>query len=232
MRPKSVPVAQSITWFSDGWRLFAKNPALWLFYGVVLFILIAVGVFTLVGYLVLMLVLPAIIAGMVYAAAQLRAGRGLAIEYLFRGFQDQTKASRLLVLGLVMLGATLVSLLIVAAFMGPSMVAMMGPDAAHDMVEFGANGLIALLLFAAVHLLLTMLLAYAIPLVMLGDAHPAAAMRSSFSACLRNLPSLLMASVILFVLAGVATLPLLLGWLVLLPWLACTLYRSYEDIFG
>jgi uncharacterized membrane protein len=56
-------------------------------------------------------------------------------------------------------------------------------------------------------------------------------MKASFVACLRNIVPFLVYGVILFVLAIVASIPFGLGWLVLGPVMAASLYAGYRDIF-
>jgi len=56
-------------------------------------------------------------------------------------------------------------------------------------------------------------------------------MKASFVACLKNVVPFLVYSVILLPLAFVASIPLGLGWLVLGPVMAASLYTSYRDIF-
>jgi uncharacterized membrane protein len=56
-------------------------------------------------------------------------------------------------------------------------------------------------------------------------------MKASFTGCLRNILPFLLYSVVLFVLSIVASVPLLLGWLVLGPVFAASVYTSYRDIY-
>jgi len=57
------------------------------------------------------------------------------------------------------------------------------------------------------------------------------AMKASFIACLRNVLPFLLYGVILFLLAIAASIPFGLGWLVLGPTMAASLYTGYRDIF-
>ena len=57
------------------------------------------------------------------------------------------------------------------------------------------------------------------------------AMGSSLRANLRNVLPLLVFGVIYLFIAVLATLPLLLGWIVLLPVSAGMLYLSYKDLY-
>ena len=56
-------------------------------------------------------------------------------------------------------------------------------------------------------------------------------MKASFVACLKNILPFFVYSVIATLLALVASIPMGLGWLVLGPVMAASLYTSYRDIF-
>jgi uncharacterized membrane protein len=59
----------------------------------------------------------------------------------------------------------------------------------------------------------------------------AQAMKASFVACLKNIVPFLVYGVLTFLLAILASIPFGLGWLVLGPVLAGSLYAGYRDIF-
>jgi uncharacterized membrane protein len=73
---------------------------------------------------------------------------------------------------------------------------------------------------------------FAPALVMLRGDEPVTALKASFNACLVNIGPMLIYSIIGVVLAIVATIPFGLGWLVLGPVFAASIYTSYKDIFG
>ena len=95
----------------------------------------------------------------------------------------------------------------------------------------GPGMVIAMLVFMALVVPVYMALWFAPALVVLQGHTPAHAMTESFRGCLKNLVPFLLYSVILFVLMIVATIPLLLGWLVLVPVLVASIYAAYQDIF-
>ena len=66
---------------------------------------------------------------------------------------------------------------------------------------------------------------------MLHELAPIAALKASFVACLNNWIPFLIYSVVLLVLCVVAAIPAGLGYLVLLPVLAASVYTAYRDIF-
>ena len=76
-----------------------------------------------------------------------------------------------------------------------------------------------------------MALWFSTPLVVLRDLGVLEALRTSFFACLKNILPFLVYGAVMLLLMIVATLPLLLGWLILGPVLLATIYTSYRDVF-
>lgn len=229
MEPKRVEIGKGVAWIGCGWRLFARNPGVWIVMTIVLLVVILLLAFVPFGRFVVTLLAPVFAAGLLYGAAELRAGRSLQLAYLFQGFRDQTKLVPLVVLGAVALAASLLSAIVFAAAAGGSAVVSAPEDPAAIQVE--PRVLIGLLLALCVQLVAVALLYFAVPLVMLGARLPGEAMQASVRGCLRNILPLFVFSLIYTVLAFVASVPAGLGWLVLLPWSIGMLCCSYEDIF-
>ena len=61
---------------------------------------------------------------------------------------------------------------------------------------------------------------------------PVAAMKASFGACLKNIVPFIIYGVVVLVLGIIAAIPFMLGWLVLGPVLAASVFVAYRDIFG
>jgi uncharacterized membrane protein len=72
---------------------------------------------------------------------------------------------------------------------------------------------------------------FAPALVIFHDLGPTQAMKDSFTGCLRNIVPFLLYSVIWLVLSIIASIPLGLGWLVLGPMTAASIYTAYRDIY-
>jgi uncharacterized membrane protein len=90
---------------------------------------------------------------------------------------------------------------------------------------------IGLLVFLLLYLPLVMAIWFAPALVVLRGVEPLEAMRLSFNGCMRNIVPFLLYGVVGVGLSIVATIPLLLGWLVLGPVTIASLYTSYCDIY-
>jgi uncharacterized membrane protein len=72
---------------------------------------------------------------------------------------------------------------------------------------------------------------FAPALIVLNNLGPVAAMKASFSGCLRNILSFLVYSILMLLLAILAVIPLGLGMLVWLPLAITSTYASYRAIF-
>jgi uncharacterized membrane protein len=99
-------------------------------------------------------------------------------------------------------------------------------------LSMGIGAMLALLVGLLLQIPLTMAYWFAPALVALRGDEPLAAMKASFDACLVNFLPMLLYSLLGIVFAIVATIPLGLGWLVLAPVFAGSVYVSYRDIFG
>jgi uncharacterized membrane protein len=99
------------------------------------------------------------------------------------------------------------------------------------MQALGMTMVLAMLIMFALLLPVVMAIWFAAPLVVFHDHGAVEAMKGSFTGCLKNLLPFLWYGVLLFLLSIVASLPLLLGWLVLGPVLAASVYTSYRDIY-
>jgi uncharacterized membrane protein len=73
---------------------------------------------------------------------------------------------------------------------------------------------------------------FAPALVVLRGDEPFAAMKTSFRACLRNMPPFLIYGLLGILFAILASIPLGLGFIVLIPVGMVTVYTSYKEIFG
>jgi uncharacterized membrane protein len=89
------------------------------------------------------------------------------------------------------------------------------------------GGLIALLLIVP----LGMSIWFAPALAALHELTAFEAMKLSFRGCLRNVLPFLSYGLAAIVLAIVASIPLGLGWLLLIPVACCSVYAGYRDIF-
>ncbi len=220
MEAKKVEVDRGWGWMVDGWTLFKKNPGVWvlmiLIYGVVMVLLSFVP---LLGPLASALLGTMLTGGLIYGASKLDGGEKLEIMQLFQAFQDSTRTGPMLTLG----GIALVTNLLMA-IVSKGLVA-------SSLMQFGATTLLGILLLLLMAAVLTAMLFYAVPLVMLKNIEPFEAIKISVMGGLRNWLPLLVFGLICGVLMVLAAIPMGLGLLILGPVTAGAWYQSYKDLY-
>jgi uncharacterized membrane protein len=226
---QSRPIGHGWTWIADGWELFRRQPGLWIGIVLLLFVIMLAAAFIpFVGGLFMTLFGPVFAAGIMIGCKALDTGNELELGHLFAGFREHT--GTLVGVGALYLAATLVVMLVVGLIMGVGMFTMMGGDA-QNMAAMGMTMVLAMLVMFALLLPAIMAIWLAAPLVVFHQHGAIEAMKGSFSGCLKNILPFLLYGVVLFVLSIFATLPLLLGWLVLGPVFGASIYASYRDIY-
>ncbi len=225
----ALPAGRGWSWITEAWQLFKRQPGLWIGIVLVLFVVfVGLGLIPFVGSLAGMLLGPVFAAGLVIGCRALDEGGELELSHLFAGFHE--RAGTLVGVGALYLAASLVVMLVVGLGMGVGMFTMMGGDP-QAAAQMGLTIVLAMLIMAALLLPAMMAVWFAAPLVVFHQLGAVDAMKQSFVGCLRNIVPFLLYSLILLLLSIVATLPLMLGWLVLGPVLAASLYTAYKDIY-
>lgn len=232
--PRSVDAGRGITWWSDSWALFTKNPGMWIVLALILIVIFVVlHLIPLLGSLVASLLTPVFAASWLLAARKVETGGVLEAGDLFTGFKE--KLTPLLVLGALMLVATIIIVVVVGTLgFGAAMGMIAGGTAgsAGGMMAALGAGMLALLAGLTLGALVAMALWFAPALVVFRNVAPVEAIKVSFSASLKNVMPFLLYGVIYIVAAIVASIPFGLGWIVLVPVLLLTAYVSYKDVFG
>lgn len=234
MEPQRLNAGQGWKWIKQGFGLFMKAPLLWI---VLLFICLvaAVGIslVPVIGEPVVSLLMPAILVGLMAGCRALSQDEELELAHLFSGFKQHTSqlvtlggislVGQLLIFGAMMLvgGATLVGILMNGQ-----------PDGdPNAMMQAVAGAGFAMLLGIVLFSLLMMAMQFAPMLVYFRNVPPLQAMKLSLRAFLYNVGPMLVYGITFLFLAILASLPMMLGWLVMLPLVFTSLYASYSDIF-
>ena len=227
---RRVDVGAGFDWLRQGWALFIAYPGQWVIVAMLLVILmLAISIVPFVGTLAGNLLTPVFLAGMLHASRRTQGGETPDIFDLFAGFKTHT--GNLVVLGLIyMLGMFCIFVVSFAVGGGGVIGGLMTGSILGAGVAFGGLALgmlLSLVLF--VPLLMTMWFAPA--LVFFNQMAPVDALKASFGACAKNVLPFLVYGLIVLILAFFAALPMFLGFLVLLPVIAGSVYVSYRDVF-
>lgn len=227
------PAGRGVTWISEGWRLFMRSPGVWIITTIVFFLLwFILAIIPFLGAIVTNLIFPVLMAGIMIGCRRVDESGELTIADLFAGFSRN--AGPLMLLGLLYLAGFVVIMIVVFVLFGASFLPVLfrgGADVAGTIMPSVALMLIGLLVGLLLAMPLYMAIWFAPALVVFHDMAPVAAMRSSFRGCLHNMGAFLLYSLVLLVLAILASIPIALGWLVLAPVIWGSVYASYRDIY-
>lgn len=227
---RSVPAGNGWLWLAHGWQLFKRNPGGWmLIFIVFLAIVVLCSWVPFIGFVASYVLTPVLLGGVMAGCAALERGEQIEVAQLFAGFREKT--SSLVIVGLLYLAGMLAILAVVGLVFGFSLVPAFLGRPQPDIAAALSVMLLATLALLALSIPLLMAVWFAAPLVMLHDVRPVDALKTSFVGCLKNIVAFLVYGVIAFIAAVVASLPLLLGWLVLGPVLMGSIYAGYRDIF-
>ncbi len=227
---RTVPAGHGWEWLVTGWELFKRNPGAWILIGLIfLGVVMLSSSIPFIGVVATPVLATILLGGVMRGCAELERGRPIEVAHLFAGFRDKT--SSLVAVALVYVVGSLAILAIVGLIFGFSLVpVLMGqspPDPGAALEIF----LLAVLVMLALSIPLWMAMWFACPLIMLHDLKPLDAVKASLLGCLKNVLPFLIYGLVGLVAVVVASLPLLLGWLVLWPVLMASVYAGYRDVF-
>lgn len=234
MEPQRLAAVQGWQWIKQGYALFMKAPLLWVVLLLICFIAaVGLSAVPVVGEPLASLLLPAVLVGLMAGCRALEHGDELELAHLFSGFQQRTTqlvtlggialVGQFLIFGVMIMvgGATLVSILMSGQ-----------PVEDPEIIKQAISGagfavLLGLMLFSA----LVMAMQFAPMLVFFDNIAPVAAMKLSLRAFLYNIGPMTMYGTTFIFLAILATIPMMLGWLVLMPIMFTSVYAAYSGIF-
>lgn len=230
MEPQKINSSQTLSWFAEGWRLFAKDPGLWV---LLTFSFVAINVamtlIPLLGQVTIAVLTPAFYGGLLHGARESLQGGKLHFKHLFSALMDPDRRGPMLMLGVLALGVQAI-MVGIAMVLGFSELLVIAPGQ-MPALNLSGGGMLVLLVILTFGALMSMALLYAVPLVFFDRLDPLAAVKSSFGACWRNIGPLTVAGLIYLGLAALASLVFFLGFLILIPVTLGAVYASYRAIF-
>jgi len=235
MEARKVHALHGWMWIKHSFWLFKKNPLLWM----VMTSIGVVGTVTLssiplIGDLLSTILFPSLLAGYMLGCHALAQGKKLELAHMIAGIQQHTH--KLITLGGISLIGQLLILGVMMGTGGKEVVSIMmnGRAGAVDpavLLEAVSGAQYSMLLGTVLFFTLMMTLQFAPMLVVFGQMAPIPALKSSLRAFTRNMIPLSVYSLLLLPLAFLASMPMMLGWLVLLPIIITSLYAIYRDLF-
>ncbi|MHB1617182.1 MAG: BPSS1780 family membrane protein [Metallibacterium sp.] len=247
---RKVTASQGIQWIATALRLFGRHFTVFFMLGL---LLVLISQIPYLGTIVILLLGPALLAGIVYAAAQAAQGTRPGPGMLFKGFDGSHRLSSLVALCLPLIGLLL---LIAIAFSGVMLSAVGDDPAKVQALQSDPTAMLALLRTHALPLLVIMLAGallntaltfFAVPQVILRQQGGFAAMGQSLRAAWHNLGALALMLVGWIALIVVAVIVLIafspLGsWVRLVAtvfflalyysYFAILMYVAWRDVFA
>jgi uncharacterized membrane protein len=257
---RRVPASHGASWWVQGWRSFLRAPWAWAGLSLALVVCsVILHKLPMGGALAQWLSMPVFTLGAVFASVLRRrwararsiTPEGLAAEADNEGAFGESSRQWSSRLGTLLLASLLVLLAIVAVLLVLGLalsllfgVGLMHMEAIGHMMEASPGAVMAGIGMGAGTMVLGALLVLAAllacsvafwfvgTLVALGGLGAWDAIRLSARAAFANLGALVVFTLLLIPLGIAATLPVGLGWLVLLPMISGASYASYDDVFG
>ena len=220
MQIKRIPASRAVDWYKQGWALFSKDMKTW----VLMALVMGMGGFVLnflpiLGQIVILVLLPALIAGLLYSAQQANAGKPLKLEYLWKVLLDARKRNEFLALGGILFALAALVGIISVVFVGDSL--LRGATA-------GVGGMLFLLIVGFASFVLFY---FTTALMLFRELSLFDALKMCVSTAVTQVLPLLVLFLMYSVLSLVAVIPLGLGMLVLIPVTVGAVFVSYQEIF-
>ena len=226
--PNAVDASRGLAWLVEGWQLFRQAPLVWIAICVLTFVAIALlGTVPVIGQLATSLLTVLLAGGLMLGCRDMDRGQDLTVTHMIAGTQNHLQA--LITIGGLYLAGIFLTIVAVGLTIGGSIFGVLTGTIQADMAA--TSMIFALLFIGAILIPLGMAVYFAPALATLHDFPAIDAMKTSFRGCLRNWLAFLVYGVVVFLLAMIATIPIGLGWLILMPVLAGSVYSAYKDIF-
>ncbi len=234
MEARKLGFAHSWMWVRQGIWLFRRNPFIWM----VLVSLLVVGTFgiatfPIVGGPLVNIMIPGFFAGLMIGCHALAKEQKLELTHIFSGFQRH--GAPLVKLGGINLAIKLLLAggMILAGGEKLMQIIMSGeqPGDPQAMLQAFSEAGMAFPIFMIVSFVLETCVMFASMLIVFRGVAPIPALLAALRAIFHNVLPLFAYGVLLIPFAVLASLPLMLGWLVLLPVIIASQYAIYRDMF-
>ena len=239
--PNKLSTGHGLTWIAQSFSIFGKGASIWI---VMLLIFIAINfVITMVPFLQFLLTVlaPVFTVGFYIGCRAVLKSEMLQIDHLFYGFKLQGRM--LIRLGLFFMLWNIAIYLIIMLFLQMTMTeeqvrlmsqAQTQEQMARLLTESPAMiGVVINAIIVAGIMTIPLLMAswFSPALVAFNNIAPLKAMSLSLKACNRNILPFLVYGLVMLPLTVLASIPLGLGLLIILPVIIISQYVSYKSVF-
>jgi uncharacterized membrane protein len=228
---RGAPMGNGWSWIAAAWSIFRRAAGIWIGMTLVLFVLFVVlGFIPFIGPIALSILWPVFVAGLVLTSRTIDQGGEAQFSQLFAGFRH--RFGTLIALGVISLviGALIIGVTVAAT--GVKLYALLSTDT--DPGQWLAASMtmaLAGLIILALMVPLAMATWFAPALIVFHEVGAWGAMKASFVGSLKNVLPFFLYGLLLMLAGIIASIPLGLGWLVLAPVIAASVYTAYRDIY-
>lgn len=222
VKGRALDARHGWTWIESAFSLTLKQPIMWA---------LLVG-----GFLIctlgtsLLLLVPLFGGGLMLACSALDRGEPIDIGFLFAGFK--VKPGDLILAGVFAMAAFIVIMAPVIMILGLSGIFAFISGNLAGIAALGMTILLVILIAVAVMIPIYMAIWFATPLIVLQGLSVGQALKASFLGCLKNVIPFLVYGIVLHVLSWLAAaFTFGIGFLVLAPVAAASIYTAYRDIY-
>lgn len=232
---RHVDSDHGVQWWGTAWRWLFRGGAagVWIAMCLISFVILAfLHIVPVLGWMAAQIGFFVFAGGLMLAARKTDQGSAPAIGELFAGFGPQL--SPLAVGGvLVMIAVLLIGAAATVAGIGAVVGAAYGVLSGNIGALVGVSAFSALVALIALIVLIPVAMATWLSpaLIVLRHQPPVAALKASMSACWANMGALTIYGLLWIVFAFLATVPVMLGWLLLWPLMVLSTYAAYQDLF-
>jgi len=241
--PRSVVALRGAEWLFDGFGYFKSNPLAWI--GscfIFLLITLAIGSIPIIWGLPVYLLVYVFEGGFMLGCQAVDANDRFRFHHLFAGFKHDRVGQLVMVGALFVIGYILLMALVLLMFyiqFGGEMVLALWSDQYQESAPVLAGIadnlpglLLCILVGLAFSLPLIMAFWFAPAIIVLRQINAIPAMILSFKACLVNILPFLVYGIVGLILFVLATIPVMLGHLVLFPMIIASIYIGYKDVLS
>jgi len=232
---QTTSFGRGYAWIAEAWPYFRRNPLGWIAAMVVFFLIsMVVGIIPL-GGIVLNIFDPVIVGGFMLGCIAHKEGGSFEFQHMFAGFKEPY-FKRLAMLGVfyTIITFTVIILVGVLAFVmlgGFEFFQEIEQASIEDVSAYATDLMLLSLIAITLFTPCIMAIWFAPTIIISSEETPVSAMLLSFNACLKNILPFALYGIVVFILAILASIPFMLGYLVLLPVLSASVYVSYLDCF-
>lgn len=226
MQPKTIPADRALAWYRQAWTVFMRDPKSWIIMAALLLLGgFVLGILPVIGMIVMLVLMPALVAGLLLAAREAVEGREVKLEYLWRVLLDEKQRIPFLLLGAIMFGAVITIAVVSAAFIGDSLLR----GATTGLPGFGIGGMLFMLVVGFASFIV---FNYTPALMLFRGMSLVDALKTCVSVASTQVVPLLIFFLIYAVAASLGSIPFGLGLLVVVPVTAIAVYLSHKEIFA